>query len=232
MTSLPYDNAKKLKIDLSKVNVIVVSHGHYDHIWGLKFLLRNYAIANETKFICHPDALKEKKYEKESIGIKECEAFLLQRFNFIQSIESYWINRKTVFPGQIPRTNLFENKKLLGKQRNNSGFDDDYLFDDSAIVYDGENGMVIITGCSHSGICNIIEYSKSVIGKNKIKAVIGGFHMQNKEMNDIKKRTIEYIGKQKIEILYPWHCTNLFNKIALSKKVKVGETGTGSKMEY
>ena len=232
LTSFPCDNAKKLKIDLSKINTIIVSHGHLDHTWGLNFLLRKYSISSETKFICHPDALKEKKYENESIGIKESETFLLRKFKLIQTIEPYWINKRTVFLGQIPRTNSFENKEPLGKQRNNKKFEDDYILDDSAIVYDGENGMVIITGCSHSGICNIIEYSKKVIGKNKIQAVIGGFHMQNEEMNDVTKKTIDYIGKQEIETLYPCHCTNMFNKIELSKKVNVGEIGTGSKMEY
>jgi len=232
MTSLPYDNAQKLGIDLSNINAIVVSHGHLDHTWGLDFLLRKYSLSPQIKFICHPDTLREKMYDKESIGMNKKETFLKKRFQLIQTIKPYWINKRTVFLGQIARTNTFENKEPLGKQRNIKGFEDDYLLDDSALVYDGDNGMVIITGCSHSGICNIIEYSKHVLGKKKIKAVIGGFHMQNEEMNNITKKTIEYIRRQNIGIMYPCHCTNLFNKMALGKVGNVAEIGSGSRIEY
>jgi 7,8-dihydropterin-6-yl-methyl-4-(beta-D-ribofuranosyl)aminobenzene 5'-phosphate synthase len=232
MTSLPYDNARKLGIDLSKTNAIVVSHGHLDHTWGLDSLLQKYPIPVETKFICHPDALKEKRYGKESIGIKKSETFLMKRFQLIQSKEPYWINKRTVFLGQIVRANAFENKEPLGKQKTNRKIENDYLLDDSALVYDGNDGMVIITGCSHSGICNIIEYSKSILGKKVIKAVIGGFHMQNEEMNNTTKRTVDYIRKQNIGTLYPCHCTNLFNKMALSRAANVAEIGAGSIIEY
>jgi len=232
MTSLPYENAQKMGIDLSRTNAIAVSHGHLDHTWGLDSLLKKYSIQAGTKFICHPDALKEKKYGKENIGIKNSVTFLMERFQLIQSKEPYWINNRTVFLGQIARTNTFENKEPLGKQKSNYKYENDYLLDDSALVYDGDDGMVIITGCSHSGICNIIEYSKSVLRKKRIKAIIGGFQRQNEDMNNITKKTVEYIRKQNIVTLYPCHCTNLFNKIALSRAANVAEIGAGSLIEY
>ena len=62
--------------------------------------------------------------------------------------------------GQIPDTMDFENRKLMGEIEIDGKYKDDYIMDDSALLYDTEDGIYIITGCSHSGICNIIEYAK------------------------------------------------------------------------
>lgn len=54
------------------------------------------------------------------------------------------------------------------------------MLDDTAIEYKGKNGIYIITGCSHSGICNIIEYAKKVCNDDRVLGIIGGFHLFNK----------------------------------------------------
>lgn len=60
----------------------------------------------------------------------------------------------------------------------NGEITDDYVMDDSALAIKTEEGLVVVTGCSHAGIANIIEYAKQVTGENHIVSVIGGFHLQ------------------------------------------------------
>lgn len=98
--------------------------------------------------------------------------------------------------GQIPRKNSFEQ----------GGFKDDKMLDDSAIAIKTKEGVVIIAGCSHSGICNICEYAKKVTGQ-KLYAVIGGFHLFENDQKAVKG-TIEYFKAEKPKHLYPMHCVD------------------------
>lgn len=233
-SKIPYDNAKKLKLDLKNIDYIVLSHGHLDHTWGLKTLLSSYSLKKEVKFICHPDALKPKIYDQDEIGIREDEKFLARRFKLIKTVDPLWINSKTVFLGEIKRSNNFENKWPVGKMKSNENYQDDFVLDDSAIAYRSDNGIVIITGCSHSGICNIIEYSKSVLQCEKINTIIGGLHLQNENENDgeILLKTIDYLKKENISIIYPCHCTNMSSRIQMSRIVNIGEIGAGTTIEF
>lgn len=75
--------------------------------------------------------------------------------------------------------------------------------DDSALVYKGQNGLVIITGCSHAGICNIVSQAKKLFNENKIADIIGGFHLLNPEKNLMS--TLGYLEKQEIDKIHPCH---------------------------
>ena len=102
---------------------------------------------------------------------------------------------------------------------------DDAVLDDSALVYKSEKGLFIITGCSHSGICNIMEYAKEVCKENKIYGVIGGFHLF--DVNDRLMKTIQYLKENSVELLYPCHCVSLEAKIQMGKKLNIREVGVG-----
>jgi len=76
--------------------------------------------------------------------------------------------------------------------------------------------LIVITGCGHSGICNTVEYAKKVAGTEKILAVIGGFHLFDKDQTD---KTIAYFKTQKISRIYPLHCLDPY---AFSEFEKIG----------
>ncbi len=189
-------NAKKLGIDISSVDTIVLSHGHWDHGSGLKYL-------SNKRLICHPEAFN-RRYRKNGecnglpFDIKEAK----EKFELVLSREPYMIDENIIFLGQIPRVMEFEAKSSTSFKEDGSM---DFIMDDSAIVYKTEKGLVIISGCAHSGICNIIEYAKQVSGVNNIYAVLGGFHL--KENNEITEKTIEYLKKLNIKMISGGHCT-------------------------
>lgn len=197
-------NAKNKNIDLSNIDYVVLSHGHYDHTDGLKYL----KLSEIKHIVAHPDCFKKKfvKYKGKEvyIGIPFFLEYLQRETNVIQSKNPYWISEKVVFLGEIPRKNNFEGQESLGYLENHER---DLILDDSALVIKSNDGLVIISGCSHSGICNIIEYAKGVCNEDKIAVVMGGFHLFD---NNRVFHTIDYLQHQEIEKLFVAHCLSDF----------------------
>ncbi len=167
-------NAEAMQIDLRQLDTIVFSHGHNDHTGGLRYLPED---IKGIRVLAHPDAFMPKRYDGESIGTPIEQELLASRFRLEPSSAPAAITKRLFFLGEIPRTNSFENKSPIGEWRINGIWEPDYVLDDSALVYCGEKGLTIITGCSHSGICNITEYAKAVCGDDRVAGIIGGFHL-------------------------------------------------------
>lgn len=232
-------NAYKMGISLNNLDFTIFSHGHNDHTWGLFQLIKFYTEASIEKINCkkpqiiaHPLTFYNKQIsEGEQIGSVITEKKLSKYFHMILSKEPVWITDKLVFLGEIERKNHFENKVPIGKIQYNHELIDDYVLDDSALVYKSLKGLIIITGCSHSGICNIIEYSKKVCGDNRVADIIGGLHLLNSP-KDLLQCTCDYLRRNNINEIHPGHCTDLKSKIQLSKVTNVNEVGVGLVLEY
>jgi 7,8-dihydropterin-6-yl-methyl-4-(beta-D-ribofuranosyl)aminobenzene 5'-phosphate synthase len=181
--------------------------------------------------VAHELAFNSKKDNNDEIGSLLDKNILKSFFSLELSNKPVWINEKIVFLGEIERVNDFENKTPIGKYNDNGVMKNDYLLDDSAIVYKRDDGLVIITGCSHAGICNIIEYAKKVCNDDRIIDVIGGFHLLDPDEN-VMNKTVEYFEKQNINEIHACHCTDLNSKIKLSKVVKLKEVGVGLELNY
>ena len=97
------------------------------------------------------------------------------------------------------------------------------------MVYKSEKGLFVITGCSHSGICNIIEYAKEVCKDNRVYGVLGGFHLF--EDDEQLQKTIEYLKNNEIKQFYPCHCVSLPARAKMMEKLSVVETGVGLVVE-
>lgn len=103
----------------------------------------------------------------------------------------------------------------------------DFVLDDTALAIRTEKGLIIVTGCSHAGICNIVEYAKEITNRDKVHAVIGGFHLLGDEVQ--LQKTVDYFLKNRVDHLYPMHCTNLpsfskFYEIFRIEKLCAGDT--------
>lgn len=190
-------NAQKLGINLDDIGTMVLSHGHYDHANGLAYI-------KGKKVICHPNCFLKRyckvtgKNDGSATSLEE-----LQKYNqVILSERPMEITSELFFLGQISRDNDFECKEFPTVLENGEL---DKLFDDSGIVVKTEDGIVVITGCAHSGICNTIEYAKRITGVNKVLAVVGGFHLR--AVNEDLEKVIEYLENNSIEHLLMGHCT-------------------------
>jgi len=216
-------NAHTLGIDIQKeVDTVVLSHGHWDHGDGLQY------IDNKT-LIAHPEVFIKRFRNKDNsnIGLKLSKRDIEQKFKLILKDEPYYISDKMVFLGQIPRLNDFEAKTTHFSDESGQP---DFVIDDSAVAVIQNNELIVITGCSHSGICNIIEYAIKLTGINKVRTVIGGFHL--KENNLQTKHTINFLKTKGINKIYPSHCTEFPALVAFFEDFKTEQIKTGMILNF
>lgn len=213
-------NAKAMGIDLDDVDKIVLSHGHNDHSGGLRYLN-----ARKTKLIAHPDAFDYKLNEGLEVSSPLSRNEVSDQYDLTLSKKPLQISDNIFFLGEIPTYFDFEKRYALGKTRKDNKMIDDYLYDDSAIVYRSDKGLFVITGCSHSGICSIMEHAKKVCSDERIYGVIGGYHLF--EIDDRLHKTIEYFKENKVELIYPCHCVSLKAKIEMGRILNIREVGVG-----
>ncbi|MFA6809190.1 MAG: MBL fold metallo-hydrolase [Eubacteriales bacterium] len=232
-TDVFLQNAQKMNIDLSCLDYVVLSHGHIDHTGGLNSLISyNEEVHNKPILVAHPDCFLPKRDPGWGyIGSKLTENNLSEKFDMKLSKDPLWLTDNLVFLGEIERKNNFENQNPLGKVTKDEIEEDDFQFDDSAIVYKSKDGLVVISGCSHVGICNIIEQAKKVCKDNRILEVIGGLHLINPTEIHLNS-TLNYFKEISPKIVHPCHCTALKPKIALAGVCNLEETGVGMQFEY
>lgn len=215
-------NANKLSIDLTnEVRKVVLSHGHWDHGNGLQHL-------KGQTLITHPESFLKRfrKTDHSPIGLALSKDEISQNFQLQESKEPLQLTKNLFFLGEIPRLNNFESQTTPFELENGS---DDFILDDSALVATCHNELVIITGCSHAGICNICEYAKALTGISQISAVIGGFHL--KFQNKQTQQTLDYFKQNKIKTLLPSHCTYLPALAIFYNEFKIKQVKTGMVFE-
>jgi len=178
MTYVYIKNAKALGVDLEDVDVIALSHKDPDHIGGLKL----WKSSEKKQLVAHPITIERISGNFEIKSTSATLEFLPNAF----------------FLGEIPRVMKFE----IGQRGS------DKMLDDSALAFKTKNGtIVVITGCSHPGICNICEYAKKITGQ-KLYAVIGGFHLSH-AAESLLDDTINYFKSEKLKLIYPMHCVDM-----------------------
>ncbi|MEN8228755.1 MAG: MBL fold metallo-hydrolase [Bacteroidota bacterium] len=193
-------NAELLNINLeTEVDTIVLSHGHWDHGDGLQHL-------EGKTLITHPDSFikRYRKNDHSNVGLKLSQDQAASKFRLVTTKEPYYITSSMLFLGEIPRKNDFEsNLSTFVDQKGKV----DVIPDDSGLAVIRDNQLIIVSGCAHSGICNMISHASEITGIRKIKAVVGGFHLKHQSLQ--LKKTIQFFKEKKVSHIYPSHCTEL-----------------------
>jgi 7,8-dihydropterin-6-yl-methyl-4-(beta-D-ribofuranosyl)aminobenzene 5'-phosphate synthase len=232
-------NAVSMGIDLLAADAIVFSHGHYDHTWGLYHLLdlitRSALVTGTSKklrFVGHPASF----WSRTNKGLPECGPIIspdrLSSFgDVVGTCESVYLTERVLFLGEIPSIHPFDQRKEYGTLFTPDGPVPDYIPDDSAIAMKTAEGLVIITGCAHAGICSVIRRAQVITGEDRIRDVIGGYHLYQSSPNTITHIASFLKNLNPVE-LHPCHCTGQLAKQAFSELLSLDETGVGTVLEY
>lgn len=232
-------NARRMGLDMLGIDHVVLSHGHFDHTWGLDALLRHHFEAASQKMpvapmtlVAHPDAVLSKSSRgRFETGMLLSEEKLARHFDMRLSKEPVWLTKRLVVMGEIERVLEFDSPETFGKRHDEQGLVSDPLTDDTAMAYVSEQGVVVIAGCAHSGICNTVEQAKRVTGVETVHSVLGGFHLLD-ATDDRLDQTADYLAGLNLESLYCCHCTDLAAKIALARHCPVREVGSGLQLTF
>lgn len=230
-------NAEKLKIDLKGLDYVVLSHGHDDHSWGIPLLIKHMTEGSEenaTKpvFVAHPDSLAPKRIDNHQVGATVSAAAMEAAFDMRLTEEPFWLDESAVFLGRIPRENPFEGQEPMGETFTQGAWREDHLMDDSALAFKLQEGLIIVTGCSHAGICNIVDHAIKVTGEQRILDIIGGFHLEKVGENQMQG-TMKRLSEVNPAQVHPCHCTGFNAQLAMVEaKMNVKEVGVGLKISY
>ena len=209
------DNAARMRLDLGSVTHIVLSHGHYDHTGGLGAGLAHIAAARNGKelppLVAHPGVLARRRRPLDhpqgpkDLGMPGDGRAALTAWPATFSKDPVRIREDIVFLGEIPHARP-EMCTLVGEAECDGAYGNDMLPDDTALAYITGDGLVIIAGCSHSGIVNIMEHAKRVTGISGIRAVYGGLHCKDMTPDGIAQ-TRAALEAENLTALYACHCT-------------------------
>lgn len=207
-------NATEIGIDLSTVTDLVITHNHGDHTAGLVTLRRELAKKNPRAlsrahvplgiFYSRPGAngaegngLLPFKAAYEALG-----GVFVEHTGPAQLLPSVWII------GPVPRQYPERNYSTTGRVQTPTGLVEDNIPEDTSVVVDTPDGLVVVSGCGHSGIVNTMEYARKVVREAPVVAAIGGFHLFGAS-DDALQWTGDKLKEFKLQYLLGAHCTGI-----------------------
>jgi 7,8-dihydropterin-6-yl-methyl-4-(beta-D-ribofuranosyl)aminobenzene 5'-phosphate synthase len=232
-------NASRLGIDLAAAHAIVLTHCHYDHTAGLAEVIRRIG-RNDLPVVAHPATFRPNFVCRPHLWHVGMQA--QDRPEELQRAGAILILCRDPLPlmpgvtttGEVPRVTDFEDVGLpVWTVQDGRVLPDSMPDDISLIVNLKEQGLVVITGCSHAGIINILKHAVTMTGITRIRAVLGGFHLVGARQERIA-RTVAELEKLMPQQVVPGHCTGTEAQFALRQAL--GERwqplATGTRLEF
>ncbi len=206
-------NAPALNIDLSTVKELILTHNHWDHVRGLMTLRKEMMKKNPEAlsvmhvargiFYSRPSAKGE---GNDMIAIrKEYEATggqIIEHDRGAEIFSGAWLT------GPVPRKYPERNWSVSGKVQTPEGLVEDTIPEDQSLVLNTPQGLVVVTGCGHAGIVNILTYARQQYPNEPVQAVIGGLHLfpaKDEQLNWTGDKLKEF----QVANLIGAHCTGI-----------------------
>ncbi len=207
-------NSLTLNKDLKSIKKIFLSHGHYDHTGGLPEVLK---MKGKVDVHAHPHVfldriavLKEEGREiKRFIGIYYKKRYLESLgANFVFNTDFTEVEKGLFLTGEVPRQTPFEKPDPRLFNETDGKTTHDLFLDDQSLILDTDKGLILILGCAHSGMINIIHHVVNKMGKGKFHAILGGTHLDLLTSEQLEE-SIQSLKNVEIEKIGVSHCTGM-----------------------
>jgi 7,8-dihydropterin-6-yl-methyl-4-(beta-D-ribofuranosyl)aminobenzene 5'-phosphate synthase len=206
-------NAQLMNIDLSRIEGVVLSHGHFDHFGGLPGLLNT--LQKKIPVYLHPDAFLERRMNLPAIGRtvgipRLDENVLTAAGGTIHPVRtsSHLASDLLLTTGEVVRTTPFEKGFPSAEAKIDGSWVVDPFHDDQGLIINVKGrGLVVLSGCAHAGIINTVEHARKITGTEKVHAVMGGFHLTGPLFEPILLPTIDEMKRIHPDYIIPMHCT-------------------------
>ncbi len=218
------ENSLELDRDLRTIRKIFLSHGHYDHSGGLPEVLK---LKGRVDVHAHPHIFLDRVHVIKE-GEKETRRFVGLPFkrsyleplgaNFILNKDFTEIEERIFLTGEVPRKTSFEkpDPRLFSEIDGKTNLD--IFSDDQSLVLNTEKGLILILGCAHSGMINIINHVIHKTGEEKLFAILGGTHLDFLTPEQLEE-SIKALKKNNIEKIGACHCTGMRAAFRLHQEV-------------
>ena len=198
------NNLKAVGVEPKDFSAVLISHGHYDHVGGLVPFMEA-----GVPIYTHPKTFVGKRFStggesKTDISAPAHVMTALVKAKINLTSTSVEIVPGVRTSGEVPRTTDFEHTLGFLREEEERTLEDT-IVDEQAMYLVMKKGLVVITGCSHPGIVNIVAHAKKSTG-SKIHMVIGGFHLGGASQDRIRK-TMDQLKNLGVDRIAPMHCT-------------------------
>jgi 7,8-dihydropterin-6-yl-methyl-4-(beta-D-ribofuranosyl)aminobenzene 5'-phosphate synthase len=235
------ENMRRLGLSPGDIDIIVLSHGHWDHVTGMDGLVGELGRRNMPVLI-HPEFWTRRRLAfpgQEPVELPTTSKGALEGagFDIVEQPEpSFLLDRSLLVTGEVDRTTDFE-RGFPGHEgyRHGAWQPDPLILDDQALVARVRGrGLVILTGCGHSGVINILRYVRKLTDESHVHVVIGGFHLSGRAFEPIIGPTCDALDEFSPDYLVPTHCTGWRATHALAARFPEAfiQNSVGTRFEF
>lgn len=207
-------NMDVLEVQPADLQAVVLSHGHADHALGLLGMLRRRG-RTAMPLVIHPDAFKMRRIvlpdgHETRLPPPSRSDLRQEGVDLIEEAgPSYLLEGALMITGQVPRVTDFEQGFSIHYAEVNGRWEPDpWIHDDQALVVRVKGkGLVVLTGCGHSGVINILRHAGALGGGDPVHAVLGGFHLTGGLFDPLIPQTVQELQRLAPAVIVPGHCT-------------------------
>jgi 7,8-dihydropterin-6-yl-methyl-4-(beta-D-ribofuranosyl)aminobenzene 5'-phosphate synthase len=208
------ENMRRLGIAPADIEVIVLSHGHWDHVTGMEGLVGRLG-RTKLPVMIHPEFWNRRRVRFPGLEPAELPATSRSAledlgFSIVEDRRpSFLLDGAVLITGEVDRTTDFETG-FQGHEalRDGEWQADPLILDDQALVVSlRDRGLVVLSGCGHAGIVNTVRYARKLTGNDRVAAIIGGFHLSGPMFERIIEPTVGALGDLSTALVVTAHCT-------------------------